>query len=100
MSRSIAVQRERSSVGRASASQAEGRGFDPRRSLLSEAGNALDAALPVPDQEVCIANPHRRPDSATASSFAQMREAWKAAEELGVDSIYTWDHFYPLYGDP
>jgi probable F420-dependent oxidoreductase len=34
------------------------------------------------------------------ADFAQMREAWMTAEELGVDSIYTWDHFYPLYGDP
>ena len=23
-----------------------------------------------------------------------------AAEALGVDSIWTWDHFFPLYGDP
>ncbi|HET9103858.1 MAG TPA: LLM class F420-dependent oxidoreductase [Solirubrobacteraceae bacterium] len=34
------------------------------------------------------------------ADFAQMRTAWLKAEELGVDSIYTWDHFYPLYGDP
>ena len=34
------------------------------------------------------------------ADFAQMQEAWRAAEDLGVDSIYTWDHFYPLYGDP
>src|SRR6201994_3990473 len=34
------------------------------------------------------------------ADFAQMQEAWRTAEELGVDSIYTWDHFYPLYGDP
>ncbi len=33
------------------------------------------------------------------ADFEQMRAAWRAAEELGVDSIYTWDHFYPLYGD-
>ena len=32
--------------------------------------------------------------------FAAMRQAWRDAEELGVDTIYTWDHFYPLYGDP
>ncbi len=32
--------------------------------------------------------------------FAQMQEAWREAEALGVDAIYTWDHFYPLYGDP
>jgi probable F420-dependent oxidoreductase len=34
------------------------------------------------------------------ADFAQMQEAWQEAEELGVDAIYTWDHFYPLYGDP
>jgi probable F420-dependent oxidoreductase len=34
------------------------------------------------------------------AEFAQMRKAWREAEELGVDTIYTWDHFYPLYGDP
>jgi probable F420-dependent oxidoreductase len=34
------------------------------------------------------------------ADFAQMRDAWREAEELGVDAIYTWDHFFPLYGDP
>jgi probable F420-dependent oxidoreductase len=35
-----------------------------------------------------------------ATSVDELREAWKAADSLGVDSIWTWDHFYPLYGDP
>jgi len=30
----------------------------------------------------------------------QLRTAWKEADALGVDTIWTWDHFYPLYGDP
>jgi probable F420-dependent oxidoreductase len=34
------------------------------------------------------------------STFAQMQQAWREAEQLGADSIYTWDHFYPLYGEP
>jgi probable F420-dependent oxidoreductase len=34
------------------------------------------------------------------ADFAKMQEAWREAEELGVDAIYTWDHFFPLYGDP
>ena len=29
-----------------------------------------------------------------------LRAAWRAADEAGVDSIWVWDHFYPLYGDP
>jgi len=30
----------------------------------------------------------------------ELREAWRAVDALGVDSIFTWDHFFPLYGDP
>ncbi len=30
----------------------------------------------------------------------RFNDAAKAAEALGVDSVWTWDHFYPLYGDP
>jgi probable F420-dependent oxidoreductase len=33
------------------------------------------------------------------ADFDQMRRAWREAEELGADTIYTWDHFYPLSGD-
>jgi probable F420-dependent oxidoreductase len=34
------------------------------------------------------------------ASYAQMRDAWLRVEEMGADTIFTWDHFYPLYGDP
>jgi probable F420-dependent oxidoreductase len=34
------------------------------------------------------------------ASYAQMRDAWLRAEEMGADTIFTWDHFYPLYRDP
>src|SRR5207237_5775955 len=30
----------------------------------------------------------------------ELRDAWRRADELGVDSIWFWEHFYPLYGDP
>ena len=33
------------------------------------------------------------------ANFDAMRRAWTEADELGVDTIFTWDHFYPLYGD-
>ena len=29
-----------------------------------------------------------------------MRQAWAAADSAGVDTIWTWDHFFPLHGDP
>lgn len=31
-------------------------------------------------------------------SIDELRSAWERADALGVDSIWTWDHFYPLYG--
>ena len=33
-------------------------------------------------------------------SIDDLRRAWKEADDLGVDSVWTWDHFFPLYGDP
>ena len=30
----------------------------------------------------------------------ELRSAWRRSDELGVDSIWFWDHFYPLYGNP
>ena len=33
-------------------------------------------------------------------TIQELRDAWRRADDLGVDSIWFWDHFYPLYGDP
>jgi probable F420-dependent oxidoreductase len=33
-------------------------------------------------------------------TIQELRDAWMRVDELGVDSIWFWDHFYPLYGDP
>jgi probable F420-dependent oxidoreductase len=33
-------------------------------------------------------------------SFAAMRDTWLRAEELGADTVFTWDHFFPLSGEP
>ncbi len=33
------------------------------------------------------------------TSYADYRDAWLRADALGVDSIWNWDHFFPLYGD-
>lgn len=35
-----------------------------------------------------------------ATDVAAMRRAWQQADEMGADSIWIWDHFYPLFGDP
>ncbi len=34
------------------------------------------------------------------ADYADIRRAVIAAEEMGVDIVYNWDHFYPLYGEP
>lgn len=34
------------------------------------------------------------------ADYAQIRDAVLRAEELGVDIVFNWDHFFPLSGDP
>ncbi|HUY73189.1 MAG TPA: LLM class F420-dependent oxidoreductase [Candidatus Dormibacteraeota bacterium] len=32
-------------------------------------------------------------------TIGELRDAWRRTDELGVDSIWFWDHFFPLYGN-
>ncbi|MDQ1482090.1 MAG: hypothetical protein QOF35_166 [Actinomycetota bacterium] len=34
------------------------------------------------------------------ATYREIRSACVQAEELGVDIVFNWDHFFPLYGDP
>jgi probable F420-dependent oxidoreductase len=34
------------------------------------------------------------------ADYRQIRDAVLRAEDLGVDIVFNWDHFYPLNGDP
>jgi probable F420-dependent oxidoreductase len=34
------------------------------------------------------------------TTLAEIRAAWRRADALGVDTIWVWDHFFPLYGRP
>jgi probable F420-dependent oxidoreductase len=34
------------------------------------------------------------------ATYAQIRDAVARFEELGVDIVFNWDHFFPLHGDP
>ena len=34
------------------------------------------------------------------ADYRDIRRAVTQAEDLGIDIVYNWDHFYPLYGDP
>ena len=35
-----------------------------------------------------------------ATTVDEMRRVWRTVDEMGADSIWTWDHFFPLYGEP
>src|SRR6266567_3556454 len=35
-----------------------------------------------------------------APKYDLIRDAVRRAEDAGVDVVFNWDHFYPLYGDP
>lgn len=48
----------------------------------------------MPDVKVGVQIPPQH------ASMAQLRRAWKQADAMGVDSIWMWDHFFPLSGDP
>jgi probable F420-dependent oxidoreductase len=34
------------------------------------------------------------------STIPQLRSAWREADQLGLDSIWIGDHFFPVYGPP
>lgn len=34
------------------------------------------------------------------ASVDDLRRAWREADAIGLDSIWVWDHFYPLHGSP
>lgn len=34
------------------------------------------------------------------TSVEALRAAWREADRVGVDSIWLWDHFFPIAGDP
>ena len=54
------------------------------------------SALPYADRPVRV-GVQLQPQHA---EYADLRRAVNAAEEAGVDVIFTWDHFFPLNGDP
>jgi len=34
------------------------------------------------------------------TTMADLRRLWQEADRMGVDSIWPWDHFFPIFGDP
>ena len=34
------------------------------------------------------------------ATYAQIRRAWQEVDASGADTLFNWDHFFPLSGDP
>ena len=34
------------------------------------------------------------------TTYASLADAVRRVEDMGVDTIWNWDHFFPLYGEP
>lgn len=34
------------------------------------------------------------------TTMAELRKMWQDADRMGVDSLWPWDHFFPIYGNP
>ena len=34
------------------------------------------------------------------ADYSSIRDTVRRAEDMGVDIIFNWDHFFPLYGEP
>src|SRR6187399_2752606 len=57
---------------------------------------------PAPSTDVAAGRPYRvglqlQPQHA---DYATIRRTAAEAEEIGVDVVFNWDHFFPLSGDP
>lgn len=59
---------------------------------MTQPAGQSEAALARPIRISVQIQPHRQ-------SYAAMRAAWQAAEALGVDALFTWDHRAPRFGD-
>jgi probable F420-dependent oxidoreductase len=34
------------------------------------------------------------------TTYARLRATWREAEAIGADTLFDWDHFFPLHGPP
>ncbi len=62
----------------------------------ADRGDSADAASASRDRPVRV-GVQLQPQQA---EYAAIRRACAQAEEVGADVVFTWDHFFPLYGDP
>ncbi|HHX85569.1 MAG TPA: LLM class F420-dependent oxidoreductase [Actinomycetales bacterium] len=54
----------------------------------------MNPAAPYPARIAVQLQPQHAPD------YQMLRDAVRRCEDAGVDVVFNWDHFFPLYGDP
>jgi alkanesulfonate monooxygenase SsuD/methylene tetrahydromethanopterin reductase-like flavin-dependent oxidoreductase (luciferase family) len=57
----------------------------------------MTTSAPLPDPRPARVGVQLQPQQA---EYRDIRRACAQAEEMGIDVIFNWDHFYPLYGEP
>ena len=70
--------------------------------------SAVPASAPEPDAQVSDARRRERAARVKVgvqlqpqhTSIERYRAAWREADQLRLDSLWTWDHFLPVDGDP
>ena len=60
---------------------------------MSSPSSSADASEPTRSVRVGVQIQPQHAD------YGEIRRAVAAAEEAGVDVVFNWDHFFPLYGD-
>ncbi|MFL0580586.1 LLM class F420-dependent oxidoreductase [Dietzia sp. 179-F 9C3 NHS] len=54
----------------------------------------MNPTAPYPARIAVQLQPQHAPD------YQMLRDAVRRCEDAGVDVVFNWDHFFPLYGDP
>ena len=85
------------------------RGMDRAHLAATDGSGPVRRAVPARGSACTVRgcpHPPRRPCRAGAliwnqyTEWSDMRDIAVEAERLGVDSLWTWDHLYPIFGDP
>src|SRR5215204_4328358 len=64
-----------------------------RRHIMASLSRSFERRRPVAVRVGAQIQPQQ-------ACYRQMRDAWLRVEEMGADTLFNWDHFFPLYRDP
>ena len=85
------TQRRKTEIDAASRTPRFGSGPEPDKGKIGSMTSASEPRRPI---RIAVQLQPQHAD------YSAIRDAVLRAEEMGVDIIFNWDHFYPLNGDP